>query len=759
MNILADKIIKFRWLIILIFLLITAFFASRIPRAEINSEMKSMLPSHLESRINTDRIDELFGGTEMLMVIIKADDVLNPGTLKRTRNISRQMKRVKGVDKVLSLFEVKDIKGEDGAMIVNPAVKRIPKTDEQKEELRKEIRENDLVYGSVVSEDFTLTAVIALLKTGVEDEYIVSEINKLMEKNPGKEDIVIGGLPNIRVEVTNSIQRDLRRLLPLAILIMLIFLFICFKQLRGVLLPFLVVVMSVMVSMGMIPVLGWKIQVITIILPFFLIAVANDYGIHLIAKYQEYNVGGHLYSKKELAKKIFQSLSKPVLLTGLTTIAGMLCLFGHIIIPARQLGILASVGIVFALAASLFFIPAVLSFLPKSKPVIRTNTDGRKRPLLERILQFFGNFVSKKPKAIIATALICAAVASIGIFFIVVDTDPHHYYPKDSPLVHAADLINDNLGGAQNISIVLEGDIKNPALMKKIDYLEKKIGKIPEVGNTTSIARVVRKMSRVLNDEDEIWYDAIPDTRNAVAQYFELYSMSGDPEDFEKMVDFPYENALITARVDTTSTAKLNKIKDQIEGIVKDDKDVKLVGGFALILLEISRLIVNGQLLSLALAIVVVGILLMILFRSVVAGFISSIPLALSVTVLFSMMGLFGIELNIATAMLSSIMIGVGVDYTIHFLWRYRGERQNGLMPRDAVKKTLTTTGRGIVFNAFSVIIGFIVLLTSSFMPVRFFGFLVVVSIFSCLVGALVFIPALCLVFKPKFLEPKKLKV
>lgn len=757
MKTIADVIIKFRWLIILIFVAITAFFVSQIPKAEINSEMKSMLPSHLEARRNTDKIDELFGGTEMFMLIIKADDVLNPETLKRTKNISRQMKRIKGVDKVLSLFELKNIKGEDGTMIVDPAVKRIPKTDEQKEELRKDLIDNDLVYGSVVSEDFTITAVIALLKTDVSDQYIVDEIKKLVEENPGKEEVVIGGLPNTRVEVAKSIQNDLRRLMPLALLVMLVFLFVCFKQFRGVILPFLVVIMSILVSMGIIPLLGRKIQIITIILPVMLIAIANDYGIHLIAKYQEYNVKGNPYSKKELARKIFQSLGKPVLLTGLTTIAGMLCLLGHLLIPARELGILASIGIVFALAASLLFIPAVISFLPKSKSVIRANGEGRRRALLERMLQFFGNFVSRKPKAIIAGALVCAAVAPIGIFFIVIDADPNNYYLKDSPLVQAADLVNENLGGAQNISIVLEGDIKDPRLMRKIDSLEKEIGKIPEVGNTTSIARVIRMMSRVLNDEGEKGYDAIPDTRNAVAQYFELYSMSGDPEDFEKMVDFPYENALITARINTTSTPKLNKIKRQIEEMVKDDKEVKLVGGFALILSEIARIVVSGQLISLGLAIFAVGILIMILFRSTVAGLISAIPLALSVLILFSLMGLFGIELNIATAMLSSIMIGVGVDYTIHFLWRYREERQKALVPHEAVKKTLTTTGRGIVFNAFSVIVGFAVLLTSSFMPVRFFGFLVVVSIFACLIGALVFIPALCLVFKPKFLEPKKL--
>lgn len=748
-------IIQYRFLVIIAFVAISIFFGSQIPKAEIESDIKAMLPTGIESRINTEKIDEIFGGTEMLMVIIKTDDVLDTDTLKRVKDISKQMKRIKGVDKVLSLFELKNIKSEEGAMIVNPAVERIPRTVEQREELRREIMENDIVYGSVVSKDFSLTAVIALLRTDVSDSYIVSEINKLVEENPGEEEVVISGLPNLRVQFARNIQRDLRQFLPFGIFIMLVFLFVCFKQLRGVLLPFLVVIMSIVVSLGLIPVLGWKIQVITIILPVMLIAIANDYGIHLVAKYQEYNVEGNTYVNKELAKKIFNSLSRPVILTGLTTIAGMLCLLGHIIVPARQLSILASSGIFFALAASLLFIPAALSLLPKAKPVIRANSEQRKQRLLERMLHFFGDIVSNKPKAIIAGALILAAVVSVGIFFVDIDTDFTKFLPKSHPLVYAADLVNNNLGGAQSISVVLEGDIKDPRLMNKIDKLEREFEKLPEVGNTNSIARVVRQMSRVLNDEGEEGYDAIPDSRNAIAQYFELYSMSGDPEDFEKLVDFPYENAMVTARLNTASTKKLNRIVNQINEIIKNDKDVKLVGGIVVILSELAHSIVNGQFLSLGLAIIAVGILIMILFRSVVAGLISAIPLALSVAVLFGLMGIFGIELSVTTAMLSSIMIGVGVDYTIHFLWRYREERSKGIIPQEAVKKTLTTTGRGIVFNAFSVMIGFIVLLISSFLPVRFFGFLVVVSIFSCLVGALILIPALCLVLRPKFLEPK----
>jgi predicted RND superfamily exporter protein len=513
--------------------------------------------------------------------------------------------------------------------------------------------------------------------------------------------------------------------------------------------------MSILVAMGMIPFIGWKIVVISILLPVIMIAVANDYGIHIIARYQEDNREGNNFTKQELAKRTYTGLSKPIFLAGLTTFAGMLCLLGHELVPARQVGILAGVGIVYALAASLFFIPAVLSILPKAKPVIYGEGSSKKKRVLERMLEYFGGLVSRKPRAIIAGSLLFTLISCAGIFLVIIDANPNNYFPQTHPLVVVSNMIDEHMGGMQSIVLLFKGDIKDPGVMQKIDDVEKKVGNIQDIGKTTSIARVVRMMSRALNDVRDPWYDTIPDERNAVAQYFELYSMSGDPEDFEKMVDFPYEHAVISARFTTESTPAMKKAAGKIEDMLKHDGEYQFMGGFGLILMQLADIVIRGQLISLAMAIIAVAVLIMLLFRSFAAGIISAIPLALSMGILFGMMGFLKIHLNIATAMLSSIMIGVGIDYTIHFLWRYREERQNGLSPVDGVRKTLTTTGRGIVFNALSVIIGFIVLLYSNFMPVKFFGFLVVMSIFACLVGALLLIPAMCIVLRPRFLEPK----
>jgi len=756
---LAEKIVKYRWIIIALFIIVTGIFTSQIPSVEIDTDLKSQLPKEMPSRLSTDKIDSLFGGTEMIMVILQSEDVLNSETLVRLRRLSKRIKRIRGVEKVNSLFDLKSIRGEEGALIIEPAVPKIPKNDMTREQLRKNIQENDIVYGSVVAKDFSLAAVIAMLTPQTRDEEVLNAIRQVIEEIPGNEKTWIGGLPVTRVEMGEYIRHDMRLLLPIGISVMLVFLFACFRQLRGVILPFMVVIVSILVSIGFIAMIGWKIHMVTVILPILLIAVANDYGIHMIAKYQEDNIPSNNFNPGQLAQRIFQSLSMPVLITGLTTMAGMLCLLGHILIPAKELGILAAFGILFALAASLFLLPAVISFLPRSKPVLDFSDNEQDRiPFFERLLGFFSHLVSDHPKGVLLSAAVLAVISIVGIFGVVVDTNPNGYYEHDNPTVRVSQLIDEHLGGSQTISVVYKGDIKSPELARKIDRMEEKILELDEIGTTISITRVLKQMSKALDNQQFSDKSGLPDSREGMAQYLELYSLSGDPDDLNKMVDFSYEHAILTARVNKTSTAVIRRVVDRIKDMVANDQDVFLVGGFGVVLADLADAVVNGQILSLILATIVVGVLVSLLFRSLTAGFIAAIPLTLSIIITFGLMGVFGIELNIATAMLSSIMIGVGVDYTIHFLWRYRVERNLGNDLKQAVRITLTTTGRGIIFNALSVIVGFSALFFSSFLPVQFFGFLVVISIFACLTGALVVVPAICIVTKPAFLNPAEIK-
>ena len=754
MNWFAGWVVRLRWVVIAAFVGITAFFATYLPDARMDPEVKNQLPVDMPSRLDLDWIEELFGGTDMTLVLLRAEDVLATDTLKRLRTLTQRLEQLKTVDKVMSLFTLKDIHTRDGEMSVDPAVKRIPAGDAARNNLRESLRNNEFVYGNVVSEDFTLAAIIAFKKMDVSDEELLSAVEKVVEDTPGTEQVVFGGMPFIRRTMSEDMRHDLRLFLPAGLVIMLLFLFVSFRQLRGVLLPSIVVAMSIVVGMGLIPMLGWKIQMVTIILPVIIIAVANDYGIHLMAAYQEHNQPGSGLDRKGLARKVGASLGKPILVAGVTTIAGLLCLLAHEVVPAERLGILSAAGIAFALLASLAFIPAVLSLLPLAKPVTVAAGGEVGARGLERLLVLNARLVTHHPLAVTLVSVAVMAALVLGIFRLEVDTNPVKYYDADSPVVESADLVNRYLGGVNSVSVVAEGDIKDPAVMGRIDRLEKSLQDLPIVGQTTSIARTLRVMNRVMNEDDPS-FDSVPVTRKAIAQYLLLYSMFGDPEDLDRLVDFPYENALITARIKTASSRDFVRISKFARDAVKSDRSGTLtrVSGFAVVYADLVDAVISGQLLSLGLSVVLVVLLVVILLKSVTAGLLTLVPLGMAAATLFGLMGLLGIELNLITAMLSSIMIGVGVDYTIHFLWRYREERRRGPDPVTAMVKTLTTTGRGIVFNALSVMVGFLVTFGSSFLPVRYSGFLIVVSIGMCLQGALQLLPAVVILIRPRFLE------
>ena len=743
-------IIKYRWPIIILSLLAAGFFGFQIFRAEINPDLESYIYEGMPSRINTSMIEEIFGGDEMVMILFETDDVLNKETLSRVKEVNKQLKEVPGIDETLSLFDAKNIKGKDGAMFVDPAIRRLPRTPDGWTRLRKELKENELVHKVLVSEDFTITSIIATLEYQALDEEIVEAIEQVLEEYPGDEVSYIGGLPYIKAIVAREMAGELKLLMGIGLGIMLVMLFFFFREARGVLLPFIVVVLSILFAMGLMPLAGWQMSIITLLLPIMLIAIANDYGIHLMAKYQEYNTSRNGKSAGNIARGVYTSLRSPILLTGITTIAGILCLLSHKMIPAKQLGVVAAAGIGFALLLSLLFIPAAISILGKSKPVLSENLSRQR--IIDRLLAATGRMVNRRPGRIIGVAALLMLGSGIGAFLLEVDTNLVNFFPDKHPARVSAGVINETFGGSQNISILVEGDILDPGVMAQIDRYETELKQHPAVGNVMSIAGIIREISKALNDKGDPYYDVIPENRNALAQYLELYMMSGDPEDLERLVDFDFQKAQVMVRVNDGSNMALKSVLRDIRQM--NGPAVTRIGGYGLITADLADLVVRGQVSSLIFALVVVIVLLAGLFRSLSAGLIAALPLAFSMVFLFGWMGYLGIKLDVATALLSSIMIGVGVDYTIHFLWRYKAEREKGQIPADAVLKTLTTTGRGISFNALSVILGFCALPFSVFLPIKVFGFLVMASIFSCLIGALVFIPALVLIFRPAFLEP-----
>lgn len=743
-------VIRYRWVIIIATVLLTA--ASLIPllTIKVNPDLESYLPDKMQSKMNNDKIGEIFGTSEPVILIFETDDILNSSTLERIDNLTTEFGKMSEFASVISLYTTKDIRSENGSMIVNPVVKAIPQTPEEKEILREEIKANDIAYRLLVSEDFKYTLLLLNSNKSTKDKQLIELIYKKLDEFPGNEKVYLNGQPYLRSEANDKISRDIMILLPIGLLIMLLFFWISFRELKGVLLPFSVVLISIIVSMALIPLFGWELSIIGILIPIMMLAIANNYGVHFLARYQELNALDPDVSMNEIVTEAITYLKKPVILCGLTTIVGVLGLIVHILLPASQMGVVSSIGIALALVLSLTFIPAVLSVMKKGK--VHFDIEGEKKGRIAHILDLTGNYTTKYPGRIILFFFVFLVITLAGLFNFKVASDFNDILPQKHPYNQSINITNSAFGGSKIINLMFAGDIKDPVILNKMLIYEEELEKVSGVGSVTSIATLIRKMSTALNDSTDSGYNSIPETRDGVAQYIELYSMNGDPSDFENFVDFDYTKAIMTIQCNYAKLSEAELILGRIRELTKGDPGT-VIGGYSLVEKEMSEAVVTGQYYSLIFAFIAIVILLAFIFKSTAAGLIGSIPLLYSVFCTFGLMGWLGIELNIITALLSSISIGLGVDFTIHIFWRVRSELSLGVSYAVAFQTAIRTTGRGITINAVSVMLGFSVLFLSAFPLIKSFALLIILSLMFCLFSALMFIPAICIIFKPRFLN------
>jgi predicted RND superfamily exporter protein len=745
----SERIIKYRILIITVALVITVLAGLMLPRLEINSNLDKYVPDHLENKAYLRELNSIFGSTEMILVMLHDGDLVNAATLKRLNALASDLADLEGITRCISPFDAKEISYDDGFMLMDPLFSEESLDTYDYESLKPRIAANQMA-SRFFSEDFTLASII-LSKDTDAPESIIEDIQAVIARHPGDEEVLIGGLPYIRYSISGNIKSDMIVLVPLALVLMVSMLYFFFREWRGVLMPFSVVAMSIIFSFGIMALFGWQISLMSILMPIMLIAIANNYGIHMIALYQELAKSPEPMSMIAICKRIYVDLKRPIIITGLTTIAGVLGLLTHSMIPAAQLGVITSVGIAFALILSLWFVPAMLSYFKVKTP--DPYAKPKKAALADRWLERFSRWVSNHPKYTVGISVIIAVLGTLGVFLVKVDTNIEGYFLGKSEVRRSTELINNEFGGAQFISILFEGDVLQPEILKRMEGYEEEIREEPAVGNVNSPVTLVKELSKGFYTPEEAGYNQIPETVDEAYQFIEIFAMGGNEDAVEQFIDYNYEYArmIISLRDGSNSAGKdlLNTLKEMTE----NDPNVRFITGTALTKIELADLVVSGQIKSLVFAMIMIFLIISVIFRSPKAGILSSVPLSIAIIVLFGLMGILGISLDIATALLSSIMIGIGVDYTIHFLWRFKTEREKGMDHKEAASITLRTTGRGIFFNALSVIIGFLALSLSYFAPMRYFSALIVISITICLISALVLVPAIVILTKPKFLD------
>ena len=737
--------------------LVTIILSWRIFDLSIDPGMRSLVPIDHPIIKNMSLVEELFSGNEIVIIAIESEDLLSSKTLEKYYAFHDSLENIISINRVASIYNHRYIVPDDGGFEIQKLLEKIPSDSIEHEILKRNIF-NSGIIGSLISSDMTIMCFIAQINASTDFDEINfrDRINTIINKFENPEKIYIASSIISSAESIDSVKRDMRIFAPIALGLMIILFIISFRSWTGTFLPLFVVGFSIIWTFGLMAWLDISVPIIGGLIPIMLIAISNNYGIHIISHYYEFTKMNQELSRVEILKRTMKRLGMPIFLAGITTVISFLSLMSHELSKVREVGLMVSFGIVVSFVLSLLLIPAILILVPRPTYL------GKEKSLhfINKFLVNWGNFFVKNRVSFLTILFSAIFIFSIGIRDITVDTVPDNYFPEDSKIRKSSKVISKTFGGATQLNILIEGDIYDPISLKHIDKLMNHIkSKNSSVSLTYSIADVIKKMHFSFHngEKDSL---KIPANRQLIEQYMFLYSLAGQDNDFDLIlndVDDPnYTQAFV--RIKKASTVDLMKLvddtRDYIHSNYYDDIPIKpMLAGPAALLGAVSHLVIRGQIISLLMASLVIFIIMSLVFRSFVGGILATLPMSLAVILIFSLLGNLGIPLNITTSLLTCILVGVGVDYSVHFLWHLREYLREGENLEIAIANTMKVSGKGILFNGVSVVVGFSVLMFSVFMPLKEFSILIMASIGFCFIGGMAILPALVSFLDPKFLR------
>ncbi|MGC9312072.1 MAG: efflux RND transporter permease subunit [Sediminispirochaetaceae bacterium] len=744
-------------LIILVILALTALFIFGIARnAEIVTDLDEYMPSEHPAFVFSDQAEEQFGIQDNILLAIEhPQSIYNPGTLQKIKTISEELpERFHEIDEgdVTSLYTAENITADEWGLTVRPFYDTVPQDAKQIEELQTAVESNDMIDGRIVSRSANAALIIAEIGEDAFTDQFYSQLQEFAAEWEGPETVYIAGRPVVEGELTKLGPKDMARMAPLVIVMMTILLLVLLRSVRSTLINLIIVLFATIAAFGLMALLHVPVYTVSTMLPVMLIAIGVAYGIHMHNSIVHLSRENPDISRDELVAGTLKAMVRPVSMAAITTAVGFLSLMTSQVLPVRYFGLFTAFGVMIEMLLALILYPAAVYLFgpfkqrqPKSAQSESARSTGappnpQNKPALSRR---FGATLLARPKLVAATAVLVAALAALGTSQVWIDTSFLANFQEDSQVVKTDSFVNRNFGGTSTFNVVFSSEqtdtFKQPEVLEVIDQLQSEVESKPVVGDSFAITDYMKRMHRVMHADDPA-YNKIPESQEMIAQYLLLYEMSGDPDNLNRVVDYDYMNANLTFQLKSDSSAVMEDIIEVIEPYIPrlaaQGVEVDYAGsGYKS--LVFATLLLEGQIFSLLISFGIVALLLTLMFRSLWIGLAGTIPIAITAMVNFGTMGLLGIPLSSATAIISGIAIGIGVDYAIHLIERYRSMRSEGLERREAAFETLGHTGRAIIYNAAAVMGGFAVLLISVFPPNRQVGGLIALNMATSAVGTL----------------------
>ena len=767
---------------ILLLILITAFYFSKEFRLDASSE--TLLLEDDQDLKYLNEINDRYGAKEFLVLTYSPLGKMNSEeTIKNLSLLKNDLKNLNWVHNVITLLDIPLLETTNESLVKRiQNFKTLESDDIDKERGFNEILNSPVFRNFVISEDGTTSGIIVYIKPNKEitknkskkeieilkdkikkeRHQNILEIREVIKKYNQNAQIYLGGIPMIADDMMTFIKNDIVTFGLGVLGFIILTLWYVFRKLIWIIIPISSCFFSVVLMIGFLGFVGWKVTVISSNFIALMLILTMAMNIHMSTRYLQLSKQFPEINKFEILTLTTRKMIWPIFYTVITTICAFMSLIFSEIKPIIDFGWMMTFGLVSSLTITFTLVPSLLNFVKNSNITLAKNKDSK-------ITNYFGNLAINYKNYIFGLTGIIIILSIFGMSKLEVENSFINYFDKKTEIYKGMKLIDEKLGGTTPLEVILkfpkeeeeekdsendwgdeeENDEKYWFTKDKIDKIKRVhnyLDSIEAVGKVLSFSSIIEVATKLNNNkslgslEMGVLYTKIPDTikKEIIDPYISV-------KDSEARISLRIKDSLDGLR----RNELINKINFDLENELGLKKDEFKLGGVLILFNNLLQSLFKSQILTLGF--VMVGILLMflILFRNIKISLIGVVPNFIAAFFILGIIGMAKIPLDMMTITIAAITIGIAVDNSIHYIYRFKEELNNFKDYNKTIKYCHSTVGIAILNTSITIVFGFSILILSNFIPTIYFGVFTGIAMLLAMISVLTLLPSLLLVFKP----------
>lgn len=727
--------------ILILILTLTVLIGAKVPWLIFSASMRELIVDDVPERQCYDEFKALFGTDEIIQVVVKGEDIFSPPFFTQLRNLSKTLSEVPGVSRIISLPQVKAaVDPQDQWSLQRFANLTVPVSIFQR---------------YLISPDHRVSSITLILDDHADQEAISQTVNtSLAQLGKGYQGYQIG-MPPVSIALARYAQQDFLHLPFYTILIIAALLLITFRSIIEMAIPLLTVAVAGVWTMGAMAWSGIALNILTVVVPILQIAVGTAYCLYIYCAFKECV---HVcIDTRSALEKTYSRTAYPTLIAVCTTIAGIISLMVTPIGAVRQFSGFACLGILALLVAVSTFLPCLLVL---AWPSLRNRASPTKEKLfsparVDRLI----SLIERRQWYVFWALAIFALIMIAGIFRIRIETNPLSYFRDSTPINRQFHDIYDHLSGSFPLHLMISSNEEDHFLsinaIKTLTAHQRFLETLPGVDKTLSVADYLMMVNYVTNRFEPTDY-ALPEADYEIRMLVNQFKSLLGRDILKRYVNETFTIANIAMFTRLSSSRGFMNTEKLIRNYCAQHRDEKIIchtTGFGMVMSHGSRHLQSGQMWSLLITLGIIFIIIYLMFFSIKIGVIALVTNLFPIMVSFGAMGWLGIDLSMGTCLIASIVLGLAVDDTIHFLTRYKLAYAQEMDSAAAMRRTMAHIGQPIVATSLAISAGFSILMLSSFTPTAVFGLLMMLAMASALIGGLIILPTLLSKVSPITLE------